>query len=148
MSKVAHQLNHCFEELLETTHAFGGRALLLYNPRRQQHWLKTVPLTSLCFLCLYFGAPFHSCVLDFKKTSWLIMHGLHFGNLAFGILAGFNTQKLWKKLRSSHLLILLYVLGRQWFSNKHRIPFSEFKVTNNPWYKHVACKGVSLQLPE
>lgn len=63
------------------------------------------------------------------------------------ILAGFNVTNFWKKTEKL-LLILSYVLGRQWFINKHRITISEFKVTNKPRYKFAAGQGMPLQLTE
>lgn len=61
------------------------------------------------------------------------------------ILAGFNITNFWKKTEKLSLT-LSYVLGRQWFINKHRITFSEFKVTNKPWYKFAAGQRMSVQL--
>lgn len=43
-------------------------------------------------------------------------------------------------------MLFFYVLGRQWFNNKHRIPFSEFEGTNDPWYMYAAGLSVSLEL--
>lgn len=58
------------------------------------------------------------------------------------ILAGFNITNFWEKKKKKHSLILSYVLGRQWFINKHIITISEFKVTN----KFAAGQGMPLQL--
>lgn len=116
---------------------------------KQYHWHPSVLCWRLgrtgASLFLMFGFQcyqFHSCIPDFKNLQtmtddiWLV------------IIAGFNIRNLWKKLRNSHLLILLYILGRLLFINKHRIPFADFKVTNNLWYKSAAGQGVSLQLAD
>lgn len=62
------------------------------------------------------------------------------------IFTEFNKTKLGRKLRSFHLLAPLYVVVRQWFNNKHGIPFSEFEGTSDPWCMHAGGLGLSLEL--
>lgn len=97
--------------------------------------------TSLFLIFVFQCYLFHSCIQNLRKYSysdhdWLCM-ACYFSRIYYNKL-------LEKKVKL--LLILSYVLGKQWFINKHRITFSEFKVTKKPWYKFAAGQGMSLQL--